>query len=304
MLTFLGGQWRLRRGMCRAEVHRIILQILVGCLVITGMLGIVSGADLTYDEPVGGLDVTSVPPGASVYVDGTYMAKTPIDDLTIAAGQHTLRVSLAGYNDEVRTIIITAGWGTDVHVDLTPTTGSLTLNTIPSGATLVFDGVNRGTTPVTLTGLTAGSHTARFSLAGYQEDTETLTVVAGGTGGYTFTLSPAGQAPTTGGLALNTIPSGATVVLDGVVKGTTPITLTGLSAGAHTIRVSLSGYEEQSQTVNVIGGQTSPYNVPLTAIKGGTPEEFIPELQTPPPSSGSFIDIIFNFFAGIFGLKK
>ena len=271
--------------MCRAEVHRIILLVIAGCLVFTGMLVTAAGA-----EEVGALGVTSVPPGASVYVDGTYMGKTPIDDLTITVGQHTLRVSLAGYNDEVRTFTITAGSGPYIHVDLTPATGSLTLNTIPSGATLILDGVNRGTTPLTLTGLSPGTHTARFSLSGYQEDTETVTVVAGGSGGgYTFTLSPVVQVPTTGGLALNTIPSGATVVIDGVNRGTTPVTVTGLSPGPHTVRFSLAGYQEDTETLPVTAGQTVGYTFTLSpAAQAPTTGGLI--LNTVPPGATVVLD--------------
>jgi hypothetical protein len=152
-----------------------------------------------------------------------------------------------------------------------PMTGGLSLKTIPSGATVVFDNVNRGTTPVTLTGLSPGSHTVRFSLAGYQEQTETVSVSAGQTGGYTFGLSPIAQAPpaaTTSGLSLKTIPSGATVVFDSVNRGTTPVTLTGLTPGSHTVRFSLAGYQDQNEPVTVTAGQTVGYTYTLTPERG------------------------------------
>ena len=287
MLTFMQGeQVELRRGMCRADVQRIIPLVMAGCLFLSFVVGSVAG----IDNPVGALSVTSVPPGASVSVDGMSIGVTPVSDLTIGTGAHTLRVSLPGYADEVRTITITEGHGTDIHVDLVPvtvlpTTVTVTLNTVPPGATVVFDGVNRGTTPVTVTGLSPGTHTARFSLAGYQEDTETLTLSAG-SGGYTFTLSPAAQAPTTGGLMLNTVPPGATVVLDGVVKGTTPLTLTGLSPGPITVRFSLSGYEEVTEPMTVFAGQTFNWTSTLAKIAQvpATQEAPVLKVSASPPN--------------------
>jgi conserved repeat domain len=248
--------------MYRVDRKRIILLVLAGCLIFPGLLGTVTGA-----EEVGGLGVTSVPSGASVYVDGIYKGVTPIDDLTIPSGQHTLRVSLAGYTDDVRTFTITAGWGTDVHVVLTPSTGGLTLNTQPQGAIVILDGVVKGTTPVTVTELVPGAHTVRFSLAGYQEDTETITVTAGQTVDYTFTLLQVTQAATTGGWNLNTIPSGATVVVDGVVKGTTPITLSGLAPGSYTVRFSLAGYQEDTETLTVTAGLIMDYTATLSPVQ-------------------------------------
>jgi hypothetical protein len=44
-------------------------------------------------------------------------------------------------------------------------------------------------------------------------------------------------------------PAGAEVYLDGVQKGTTPVTITGVSTGLHLIRVTLPGYEDYSSRV-------------------------------------------------------
>jgi hypothetical protein len=50
-------------------------------------------------------------------------------------------------------------------------------------------------------------------------------------------------APWTGKLSVTSVPSGAPVFFDGVYKGTTPINLTGVAIGPHTLRVTLGGIE-------------------------------------------------------------
>ena len=58
----------------------------------------------------------------------------------------------------------------------------------------------------------------------------------------------------TGGLSVQYTPSGAAVYVDGSKKGTTPCELSGLSAGNHTVKISLSGYETATRTVSITAG--------------------------------------------------
>lgn len=68
-----------------------------------------------------GLHVTSVPAGASVYVDNVYYGTTPATIPGLQTGSHTVKVSALGYNDSVSTITVTAGQSVELPVTLTPT---------------------------------------------------------------------------------------------------------------------------------------------------------------------------------------
>ena len=70
----------------------------------------------------------------------------------------------------------------------------------------------------------------------------------------TSTSSSAATTAKTGGLSVQYTPSGATVYVDGSKKGTTPCELSGLSAGNHTVKISLSGYETATRTVSITAG--------------------------------------------------
>ncbi len=74
------------------------------------------------------------------------------------------------------------------------------------------------------------------------------------------------QTPTTGSISVSTSPSGASIYLDGSYQGTTSFTITNVAAGSHTITLKLTGYQDWSQTINVVAGQTSKASPQLTHI--------------------------------------
>lgn len=93
---------------------------------------------------------------------------------------------------------------------------------------------------------------------------------------YTLTATNAAgsvtqSATVTVGAALGSIdiassPAGATVYLDGVDTGSiTPIVLTSVSAGTHTVKLDLYGYQpKEDANISVVAGQTTYLNWPLT----------------------------------------
>jgi hypothetical protein len=57
--------------------------------------------------------------------------------------------------------------------------GAIAVTTKPSGARIYLDGVDTGsTTPATLTGVSVGSHTVTCKLAGYQDNSATVSVTS------------------------------------------------------------------------------------------------------------------------------
>lgn len=57
--------------------------------------------------------------------------------------------------------------------------GSLSVITTPAGAAVYIDGVQRGVSPATIPGLTAGSHTVLLRLDGYQDLSTPVSITAG-----------------------------------------------------------------------------------------------------------------------------
>jgi PKD repeat protein len=65
------------------------------------------------------------------------------------------------------------------------------------------------------------------------------------------------MAPGTGTLSVDTNPAGAQVYIDDVQRGVSPVTVTDLSAGSHTLRLELKGYTKMTMPVLVTEGQTT-----------------------------------------------
>lgn len=107
--------------------------------------------------------------------------------------------------------------------------------------------------PVTLTG--TGTYTIRNSFVWDNQANTILCNAYGGSGGCN-TLAITG---TTGSIDCTSNPSNAAIYLDGVYMNKfTPVTLTGITAGNHTIEYFMTGYNPCSVTVNVIANQTTP----------------------------------------------
>ncbi len=70
--------------------------------------------------PTGTLQVSSVPAGAEIYVDGVDVGKTPADLTGIPAGIHAITLVLNGYNEERMEVTVPASGTTSVAANLTP----------------------------------------------------------------------------------------------------------------------------------------------------------------------------------------
>ena len=220
----------------------------------------------------GTLSVASVPEGASLYLDGTLLGSTPFTGI-VAAGNHELVLSHDGYEDYTATVTVPENGNVQGNYTLVqasrvsvnaagPSTGVLSLSSDPSGATVTLDGAVVGTTPLTLRSVAAGDHTVLITYAGYADMTSTITVPAGGTFTNSYTLS-------CNVLVVSSTPSGASVTVDGTLSGTTPLSLRAVTAGVHTVVLTLDGYTPFTTTVTVPPGQT--VQAAYTLAAAGTP---------------------------------
>jgi PKD repeat protein len=156
------------------------------------------------------------------------------------------------------------------------TTGSLQISTNPSGAAIILDGNNKGTTPATISGLTAGTHSVKLTMSGYYDySQDSVTVAAGKTtpvNGVLISRSqPAPSAYSTqagmGTIVVTSSPPGANVYLDGKSSGKTPITIPDVIPGTHTILLTMQGYSDTSRSVDVSAGSQNQISVDLGAGK-------------------------------------
>jgi hypothetical protein len=144
-----------------------------------------------------------------------------------------------------------------------PTTGTVAVTTDPAGAAVVIDGEAHGTTPATAT-LKPGPHTIELSKDGVRR-TMTVNVTANQQLSQ-FIEMPKATAGT-GDLQVRTDPPGAKVVVDGQVRGTSPVTVQGLTPGNHVV-VLQNDLGSVNEDVTVQAGATASLVVPLKAPQG------------------------------------
>jgi hypothetical protein len=223
------------------------------------------------NAPPGAVRITSTPSLATVYLDNVNKGTTPLTLDNVAAGGHTITLRKTGYNDYRSNINVISGKTVTISATLTlvgQKTGALNIKSTPSGATISLDAVNKGSTPMTITNIMAGSHALILKKAGYTDYKTNVLVVAGRTTNLSFVMSK--LPPTTGSITVNSIPAGATILLDGVSKGTTNRTLDDIAPGTHAIVVQKTGYVNNMTNVTVVAGKTVTYTAKMSLIKATT----------------------------------
>jgi hypothetical protein len=74
--------------------------------------------------------------------------------------------------------------------------------------------------------------------------------------------SPSGQ----GTLQVTSDPLGANIFLDNVCRGVTPLTITSIDAGTHTLLLRLQGYNDYSSPVTIAPGQSIQVQAALSPV--------------------------------------
>ena len=132
--------------------------------------------------------VRSVPAGARVMISGRARGTTPATVRDLAFATYNVTVSREGYRTRMQRVTLSRSTpARDITVELaratppppTATTGSVYVDTRPSGAQVTIDGRVVGIAPLRVPDLAPGSHTIRLDLAGHKSLTTTVVVRAG-----------------------------------------------------------------------------------------------------------------------------
>jgi hypothetical protein len=122
-------------------------------------------------------------------------------------------------------------------------TGSVSIESEPGSDSIVIDGEPRGTTPLSLT-LPAGRHRLQLRRQGRtQEVSLMVTRDVSTVHHFTWPAEPsrASTIDATGSLRVTTDGGAATITIDGVVRGSTPVTVNNLAVGDHDVTVVRNG---------------------------------------------------------------
>ncbi|MCQ2316813.1 MAG: PEGA domain-containing protein, partial [Bacteroidales bacterium] len=142
----------------------------------------------------GYITVKSTPSGAEVYIDEKKAGATPYQMKKIKRGQHVVELRKEGYEPFADMVTIKAGEVNRQFEDVTleavkVATGTIVLESNPSGAVITIDGRQYGQTPKTLTDFPVGAYTVYFTKDGYQNLAQNIDLKDGGRETLSVTMS-------------------------------------------------------------------------------------------------------------------
>ena len=218
------------------------------------------------------IQVSSNPSGAWACIDHWNCQNTPTTFATDPNSYHSITVYKEGYQMSTQTVYANnSGVTINVPVILTSNTlqtGSLNLDSIPTDADLWLDERYYGTTPQTIGGLSAGTHSLTLRKAGYFDYTESFMIIVGQTTSRTPGMTRYTQTSGYGDLQVQSNPVGAAVYVDNNYKGTTisstALYVTQLVPGSYTVRVTLPGYQTFTKTAVITAGTV--YNIQANMV--------------------------------------
>jgi len=265
-IPLAAGEHRLR-----VEAERYLP--LEQALQVTGR-NIAQSLSLTLAPAWAEVTVDSVPPGATILVDGEAQGTTPAT-VEILQGERQLILQHPGHADWQQTLEIEAGAALDLgRMTLQPAAGILALRSAPGGANVTLDGEFQGQTPLDLELDPDREHRITVFKPGYRRHSETVQLPAAARESRTINL----QAQL-GEVRFEISPPQAVVRIDGQPRGRGSQVLT-LPAFEHTIEVALDGYATVRRRVTPRPGLTQLVQVSLRTQQEARLARIKPEVTT------------------------
>jgi hypothetical protein len=272
----------------RSGLYIVVFTVIVLLLPVTGVL---AQAPSAANAGEGYFQIDSEPRGAEVLFDGVFVGETPVMVPVLSTGipQHTIALSKPGYFPWVEKYSTNPGPGETISVfaSLEPSTsfGSLIITSTPSGALITVDGSKGQQAPWTYTDISTGSHLVQAFLSGYEPYAKIVDVPPGGTARVDAVLIPLTNV---GSLQVITSPGGADVYVDGVFKGASATTIGNLAAGKHFVLIKLAGYDEWTDTVEIMPNQVKILDITLKVRTDSNTGDI--QVESVPPGAAVFLD--------------
>ena len=217
----------------------------------------------------GFISVYSTPSGAKVYIDDTYIGKTPIEHKEVQTGRHEIAIEKEGYQNYTKTIEILPNKTILVNATLKAIEGGLYITSNPSEADVYINGSYRGKTPLYLV-IPVGKYEVKVTKEGYANYTTEVEVKAWITTSIKVNLEPQYAY-----LWIESHPRGAKVYIDGKPVGKTPLKNYKLLSGKHVLKLALEGYVPYEKEILLRPNETLNITIDLKPefTETGTPVE-------------------------------
>jgi hypothetical protein len=222
----------------------------------------------------GQMAIDSTPQGAQVQVDGksdpTWI--TPFTLSGVAAGQHSVTVSKAGYSPDNRTVEVASGNKLLVMTRLTLLTATLSVSSTPAGANIYIDGKDSGKLTPAQVPVDKGQHVVLVRKSGYIDETTNAQFNLGQTTNFSPALRALGNVDDIrsvgkvkklfggkdtqgmGAVSIKTSPKGAQVAVNQhMLDKNSPVDFM-LDPGNYIVDITLTGYAPIHKIITVDKG--------------------------------------------------
>lgn len=129
--------------------------------------GELHSVDKTLSSLFDTLTVTTVPPGATLFINNQPSGTTPFRSEKLAPGSYRVRLELPGYDPMEGTVVLKPGESHAIEKKMIGIYGSLSVSTTPPGAVVFLNDHHFGTTPYRNDKLQNGVYSLRLELPGY-----------------------------------------------------------------------------------------------------------------------------------------
>lgn len=274
-----------------ADAHRYYVDALAG-ETDPATIKAVKTAIARIAPEVAVLDITSSPPGATLYVDRKDLGSRGVAPrpLALPPGKYTLLAELSGYEPKaVQGVVATLGKETRIEIALERIVGTVHVEVEGAPSAAVRIGDERA--PVACTApcdlkLPPGLHQLYFTQTGFLSTPRQVSVAARGEARIVAKLSPL-----SGSLVVSAEEDRALVLIDGKSMGFTPVVLQNVAVGKRKVAVLLRGYAPFEREIEVRPNEQALLtDVRLVPLREVTAVSRYSETIDDAPSSVSIIE--------------
>ena len=196
--------------------------------------------------------------GAQLYVDKAQQGTLPLQAIEATSGQHAVSLVKPLYKTFETTVTVRDGETTRLSPTLQPDFAQLTL-AAGDNVEIWVNGERRGTSRLT-DNFATGSYLVETKLSHHRTASQSYRVDPSMNG---QTLQLPTPTPITGTLDITSTPALASIAIDGVNRGETPMKIRNLLEGTHTVTLTLEGYGTETREVTIQESQSATLTVTL-----------------------------------------
>jgi hypothetical protein len=197
----------------------------------------------------GNLEITSVPSGATVFLDNQQRGNTPLKISRIPSRAYQIRVQNNLYHTENFNLFVQRGEITKRHVNLKPAFGELLISSEPEGASVYVNEEHWGNTPIHKTEVASGEYRIRVQMEtrkGFLPRADRVVVKDNERTQRMFQLQT-----NMAQVQFTSKPDNANILLNGQEIGRTPLTKE-IEAGTYSVRYQIEDPPHRSHESKLV----------------------------------------------------